>query len=102
MRRSALLITLVASLAAAPAWADNGGAAAPGGADVSPAGGASTPPSGGAPVARLVAPALAGPGSPAIRVTFDGIDEVTARVVVLRLPSNRVVARIPLGSVRVG
>jgi murein DD-endopeptidase MepM/ murein hydrolase activator NlpD len=50
----------------------------------------------------LVAPALAGPGAPSIRVTFNGIDEVTARVVVLRLPSNRVVARIPLGSVRVG
>jgi murein DD-endopeptidase MepM/ murein hydrolase activator NlpD len=102
MRRSALLALVLASLASpALAAADAGGAAAPSG-PVGNVGGASTPPSGRAPVARLVAPALAGPGAPSIRVTFNGIDEVTARVVVLRLPSNRVVARIPLGSVRVG
>src|SRR5690349_9765601 len=103
MRRTALIFVVLAALAPASAWADDaGGAAAPDG-DVSAVGGASTPPaSTSAPVARLSAPSLAVPGKPSISVRFAGSGWVTARLVVLRVPSNRVVARIALGSVPTG
>src|SRR5262245_2030447 len=100
MRRSALLTLLVAALAPTPAWADDaGGASAPDSVPVDNVGGQSTPPRGGEPVARLSAPSLPAPGKPSINVRFSGIGRLHARVVVLRLPRNSVVARIPLGSV---
>ena len=105
MRRSALIAVVLASgaLSAAPALADNGGgAAAPDATDVSAVGGASIPPRGSAPGARLSAPSLPAPGKPSITVRFGGLGRLDARVVVLRLPRNTVVARIALGTVAAG
>lgn len=103
MRRSALIALVVASLASTPALADDpGGAVAPDSTSVDNVGGSPVPPRGGAPIARLLAPSLAAPGKPAIRVRFGGTGRLAARVVVLRLPRNTVVARIALGTVPAG
>src|SRR3954463_6404395 len=104
MRRSALIIFVVLSALAPPAWGDDaGGAAAPDAGNTVNDGGASTPPGGRPPVAHLSAPSLRAPGRPSIRVRFTGTgDSVVARVVVLRVPGNTIVTRIMLGNVPLG
>src|SRR3954470_19116065 len=103
MRRSALIIVVLAALAP-PAWGDDvGGAVAPDAGNTVNDGGASMPPGGRPPVAHLSAPSLRAPGKPSIRVRFTGTGHsVAARVVVLRVPGNTVVTRIVLGNVPLG
>jgi biotin carboxyl carrier protein len=107
----------VASLAIAPAAyaaGGGGGAGARGGGTPAPsrsggaAFGAPLPVPDARPVARRLAPTpraiTAGDASPAIRlrVRQRGIARVRGRIVVLRLPGSRPVARIRLGWVRTG